>query len=127
MKTYHATVERDGKWWMVAVPEIDGLTQARSLAQAEAMARSLIAVTLDTNPSSFNVDIAVHSVGDVPDVSAEVEAIAGLREQAARDDREATRKAAALAKRLAGADVTVRDIGSVMGVSYQRAHQLVNA
>lgn len=44
--TYNAEVTRDGKWWMVAIPEIDGLTQARSLSEAELMARQYIAVTL---------------------------------------------------------------------------------
>lgn len=28
--TYNAEVTRDGKWWMVAIPELDGLTQAQS-------------------------------------------------------------------------------------------------
>src|SRR5665647_2131575 len=33
MKTYDITVTREGKWWMVAVPAIDGLTQARRLSE----------------------------------------------------------------------------------------------
>jgi len=37
--TYTATATREGRWWLVRVPEIDGVTQARSLAEAEVMAR----------------------------------------------------------------------------------------
>jgi len=50
MKTYIANVTRDGKWWMVAIPEINGLTQARRLSEAETMAREYIALSLDLPP-----------------------------------------------------------------------------
>ncbi|MDR2619719.1 MAG: hypothetical protein LBC29_01105 [Propionibacteriaceae bacterium] len=43
MKTYAVNVYREDGWWMVAIPEIDGLTQARSLREAEHMARDYIA------------------------------------------------------------------------------------
>jgi len=33
MKTYNVTVTREGKWWMIDVPAIDGLTQARRLSK----------------------------------------------------------------------------------------------
>jgi hypothetical protein len=45
MHTYDVEVERDGRWWMVKIPETDGLTQARWLGEAESMARSYIAVS----------------------------------------------------------------------------------
>lgn len=47
MKNYDAVVTRDGRWWMIEVPEVDGLTQARRLDEVEKMAREYIAVTLD--------------------------------------------------------------------------------
>jgi hypothetical protein len=43
MPTYQATVTREDGWWMVHVPAIDGLTQARRLADAPTMARELVA------------------------------------------------------------------------------------
>jgi len=127
VKSYEAVVEREGKWWMVSIPEIDGLTQARSLAEADKMARSLVAVSLGVAPASFDIRLTVQAVGSVADVVTEVRRIAELREQAAHEEREATARATVLAKRLAHEGVTVRDIGSVMGVTFQRAHQLVSA
>lgn len=44
MRTYDIQVTQDGKWWMVNVPEIDQLTQARNQGEVEEMARELIAV-----------------------------------------------------------------------------------
>ena len=42
---------------MVAVPEIDSLTQARGIAEAELIARELIAVTLDIPVEDVAVDL----------------------------------------------------------------------
>ncbi len=45
--TYDVEVYRDGPWWMVRIPELDGLTQARHPGEIEDMARSHIAVSTD--------------------------------------------------------------------------------
>jgi hypothetical protein len=37
-------VTRDGNWWMIRIPEIAGLTQARRRGEVELMARECIAV-----------------------------------------------------------------------------------
>jgi len=124
MKIYEATVERDGKWWMISIPEIDGLTQAHNLAEADKMARSLIAITLDADPSTFDVHLTVPTVGDV-DLPNQLEAISVLREKAAQNEKQATDDAKTLAKTLAAHGITVRDIGALMGVTFQRAHQLI--
>jgi hypothetical protein len=45
--SYAVEVSRDARWWTVRVPAIDGLTQARRLADVDQAARELIADTLD--------------------------------------------------------------------------------
>jgi predicted RNase H-like HicB family nuclease len=55
--TYVVNVNREGKWWMVSIPELDGLTQARNEDEVEAMARDVIAVTLDVQPDSFALSV----------------------------------------------------------------------
>jgi predicted RNase H-like HicB family nuclease len=124
--TYDVTVSREGKWWMVDIPALDGLTQARRLAEAGQMAREWIALTTDSNIDDIAVNVTVERVGDV-DVSGQLDEIRRQREQAAEMEREALAHTAALAKALAAQDVPVRDIGAALGVSFQRAHQLVQA
>ena len=126
MKTYTAIVTREGKWWMVAIPEINGLTQARRLAEAETMARDYIAVTLDVPISSVDVVLAVENIEGI-DVAASLASIRDGRDRAAALDAEMRHRAEELAQQLAAAQVPVRDIGTMMGVSFQRAHQLVTA
>src|ERR1700732_3919750 len=60
MREYDINVTRDGRWWMIAVPEIDGLTQAEDFDEIEVMARSYIAVDTDTPID----EIGVRIVGD---------------------------------------------------------------
>ena len=42
--TYTVDVTRDGRWWTVSIPAVDGVTQARRLSDVESMARELVAV-----------------------------------------------------------------------------------
>jgi hypothetical protein len=48
MPAFDIHVTRDGRWWMIHIPEIDGLTQARWPGEIEDMARSYIAVSTGT-------------------------------------------------------------------------------
>jgi hypothetical protein len=122
---YTASVRREGKWWMVDVPAIDGATQARRLSEAELMARELIAVTLDVPIDQVSVVVTIETIGGLDDLADRIAGIAARREQAASLDKQATRDAAELAKALVELDIPLRDVGTVLGVSHQRAHQLV--
>lgn len=126
MKAYEAKITREDGWWMVYVPEIDGLTQARRLSEAELMARELIAVTTDCPIEDISVSATVESIAGVP-VSVAVAEVAANREAAARLEAAATAKARELARQLTALNVPLRDVGAILGISHQRVHQLVNA
>jgi hypothetical protein len=55
--TYEAAATRDGRWWMIHIPAIDGLIQARHFGEIVEMARSLIAITTGAPPDSIVVEI----------------------------------------------------------------------
>ena len=119
-------VSREGKWRMVSVPEITGLTQARRLSDAARMARELIAVSLDTALNEIDVAVEVQSIGELTDLTDRLASIADDRLRAAELERRAPQGAAELAKALVDLDIPLRDVGAVLGVSHQRAHQLVS-
>ena len=58
-KTYDVAVERNQRWLVVRVPEIDCVTQAKRPATVEYMARDLIAAWLEIAADSF--DVRLHS------------------------------------------------------------------
>lgn len=123
---YDITVTRDGKWWMIEVPAIDGLTQARRISEIEDMALSLIAVTVDEPASQIelgSMHIVVAGLGDVTEYSHDVEAARSAAEEAEVNVSRIMREKANL---LVDADIPLRDAAEVLGVSYQRVHQLVS-
>jgi len=60
-RRYTATAMREGSWWLVSIPDLDGLTQARTLADAELAAREWIAVTLDVPLDTVSVTVTDES------------------------------------------------------------------
>jgi hypothetical protein len=59
MHTYEIEVYRKGRWYMIRVPELDGLTQALHPGEIEDMARSYIAVSTDQPIDTITVRIAL--------------------------------------------------------------------
>jgi hypothetical protein len=59
-RTYQAVAVRDGRWWAVEIrglpPNHVGVTQGRTWAEAEEMARDAIAMLLDVPPACFDVE-----------------------------------------------------------------------
>ena len=126
MKTYNITVTREGKWWMIDVPAIDGLTQARRLSEIKDMAVSLIAITVDVPASQVDVNI-VAMIVDGTDLVERRRQIDAGREAARAAERKVAALTVDLVRKLDADHVPLRDIGEAVGVSFQRVHQLLNA
>ena len=123
LKTYHAEVDRDGKLWRVRVPEVARTTQARTLREAESMARDLVAIMDDIPADSFGLDMTIILPAEV---RAELDRSAELREQAARSQAQAAQLARRAARRLRDQGLPLQDVGTALGVSFQRAKQLID-
>ena len=126
MMSYDITVTREGKWWMVDVPAIDGLTQARRLSEIKDMAISLISITVDLPPSQVGVNV-VAMIVDGTDLMKLRQQIDTERDAARDAERKVAALTADLVRKLNADHVPLRDIGEAVGVSFQRVHQLLNA
>lgn len=130
VSTYNAIAERGERWWVVRIPGLgnnpdEGLpTQARNLAEVEPMARDLIATWLDVAPDSFGVEVHVQLPTEV---LHHLQMAEKYSEEAARAQSDAAEERRSAARELKRAGLTVRDIGAALGVSFQRAQQLINA
>ena len=120
MTSYDVTIAKEGKYWLVRIPAIDGLTQARNYAEVELMAREYISLVRDVDLAEVSIaSVAVEGVSEVIRQAAEERARAKELESAA------SRRVREAAKSLRSSGVSLVDIGAILGVSHQRVHQLI--
>jgi hypothetical protein len=86
------------------------------------MVRSLVQMFTDLDPASATVTVDVVFVDDQTRV--EVELARDSRAHAVAAQLEATERLTQAARRLSAQGYSVRDIGALLGLSYQRAQQL---
>jgi len=122
--TYTARATRDNdRFWLIHVPELGHYTQARNVAEIEPMARDLIATLRDVEPDTLDLEVEIQLPGTAQEHLARAES---LREQEADARRAAAAEARAAAAELKQAGLSLRDIGKLLGVSFQRAGQLTS-
>ncbi|WP_158884437.1 HicB family toxin-antitoxin system [Amycolatopsis anabasis] len=121
VKTYHAEVTRDGKFWLIRVREINRSTQALRYKDVEMMASDLIEIMEDLRNDEYDLELEVHLPSSVTDHQARAEV---LREQAQRKQAEAAAENRAAVQELLALGLSQREAGEVLGVSFQRVSQL---
>lgn len=123
MATFTVTAERGtGNWWVLEAPAVGAVSQVRRLDQAEDEMREAIAFLAQLPEDQVGIDLQPV----LPDTYAELAQQASkqrrVAEGATQRANELTRQAA-LSLRAEG--LTLREIGQIMGISYQRAAQIV--
>jgi hypothetical protein len=121
VKVYEVNVERGDRFWLVHVPEVNRSTQARNLREIEPMARDLVAVLTDVSPDSFELNI---NVAMPPDAAEHLRRAEQLRAASAQAQSDAAAEVRAAATTLKGSGIPLRDLGKLLGISFQRAGQL---
>lgn len=123
-RVLEATATREGKWWNIAIPELDQVTATKKSSEVQEYANSLAAAVLD-----------------VPEADVDVQVVYTLPEAVEADwkaAREETRKAKELTIAAAGHTKTVvltlredgysgRDIAKMLGLTFQRVSQILNS
>lgn len=120
MKTYNVTAIRWEHGWELHIKGV-GVTQSRGVADSEEMVRHYLELEGVNEP--FAVDIAFKAEDDL---DAEIREARRAAEEAATAQEVAAEKARSVARRLAGRKYKGVEIAAVLGVSKQRASQLVN-
>ena len=124
VKSYHAEVTRDGKFWLVRVREIGRSTQALRYKDVTVMASELIEIMEDLRGDEYDLHLEVHLPSSVKDHQARAE---GLREEAQRKQAEAAAENRAAVQELLALGVSQREAGDLLGVSFQRISQLAKS
>jgi hypothetical protein len=121
MTRYTAEVERERRMLVAHVPEVGHTTQGRNFKDLDFMVRDLVRMCNGDDPATMDI---VFQCQD-PKLSKELEEARVARREAAEAAQRAAEHGQRAARSLAAAGFTVRDIGALLGVTFQRAHQLV--
>jgi DNA-directed RNA polymerase specialized sigma24 family protein len=116
-------VTRDGKFWLIRVPEIDRSTQALRYQDVPIMAAELIEIMTGLAGDDYDLELSVRLPSAVEDHLARAEV---LREEADRKRAEAAVESRAAVRELVAQGVSQREAGKRLGLSFQRVHQLVH-
>jgi transcriptional regulator with XRE-family HTH domain len=129
--TYQVKAWKDDGWWLARVTEatdgadlspLNAITQARSLAKIEEMARDLIATILDESEGQFEVRIDYNlpaGVGVLLDDAAGARAWLDAAQVLWQE------RAVAAARALTAAGFSLREVAQLLGLSHQRVDQLL--
>jgi len=124
-KVYEATAKREGKWWLITVPELDAVTQARHVREIEEMAAGLVMALLDLEEGEAKVNVTVELPESVAQAWAEADKLQA--EVEAAQSRAAGLRRQAVKALLTDSHLTQSEASSLLGVSHQRVQQLAKA
>ena len=70
-KTFRAVAVRSGEWWEIEIASglpdnMLGVSQARSLAEVEEVARSVVADLLEVDADDVEVEVEIAQPSDIP-------------------------------------------------------------
>jgi hypothetical protein len=123
--TYTSQAHKEGRWWIVQNDQHPGaLSQVKRLDLAAEAQREAIAFVAGVPASSVDVEVRA-SVS--PEIDRQLAEAKALRIEALLSETRAAAMRESLAKKLEADGFTLREIGILLGVSYQRAHQLKTA
>jgi hypothetical protein len=127
VSSYRVVVTREDGAWLADVPDLQGAhTFARNLPALDRYVREVIALAADLEDAAdVTLEWEIHTGDD--DVDKELGQLRAERDRldACRKDVEA--QTASYARALAARGFSVRDTGALLGVSPQRAQQLISA
>ena len=123
MTKYTIQLSRDeGGYWVASVKEVRGChTQGRTLKQATERIREALEACVDQIPEDAEF---IHHVKLPPKIKRAIKARDELQERLVAIQSEANEANVAAATALVEHGLSVRDAAEVLGVSFQRVHQL---
>ncbi|MFT4299348.1 MAG: hypothetical protein QM597_06935 [Aeromicrobium sp.] len=123
MHHFTSTATREGRWWVVQCDQHPGaLSQVARLDQAAEYQREAISFVTDLPEDQITVKV-IPRIGD--DIARTVDQAQRDRAEAERLAQAASENLRRAARELHAQGLSLRDIGVVLGVSFQRAGQLV--
>lgn len=118
-----ATAVREGAWWIITLPDLDTVTQARHVRDISPLARDLAALWLDVPVDDVELDLVVEIPGPARSAWEAAKAKEIESRAIAKQGGELAREAVRL---LRASDISGADAAELLHVSKQRISQLLH-
>jgi hypothetical protein len=131
--SYQVRIWHEDSWWLARVTAasddadtsaLNALTQARSLAKIESMARDLIATVLDADEDGFDVKFEYLLPGESGDLVCQAKGARAWLDAAQTLWQE---RSATAARALAEEGYSLRETATLLGLSHQRVDQILGS
>lgn len=124
MTSYTVTATREAGWWSLVARNVgdrEVASQARRLDQADQAIREAIALVLDVDGQSFDIEI-VPELSDT--VSEQTVELLDVRQRLAELSKRSQLLTPGAVAELRAAGLTVRDVAELLGVTPSRVSQI---
>lgn len=122
---YEYEIHQEGRSWVVRIPSLGLTTQARNLRETDRMAKSIIALHLERDPTSFEV-YRSNIIGLPGTVAQDLQRAIEERGRLAAAQAASVSATTKAATELVEIGVPLRDAGYLLGISHQRVAQLID-
>jgi predicted RNase H-like HicB family nuclease len=123
-RRYTAHYTREDGWWIVRIREVRGVhSNGRTLEEARRRVRE--ALSLDIGDAAFTVELD-EKIALPADARRQLSRHQTARRRAESHAKEATETAQEAARALSKAGLSVRDAGSLLGLTGARVSQILN-
>lgn len=119
MTDYQVRAKRWKHGWELHIDGL-GVTQSRTLRDADAMVRDFVSLNTGLAEDEFDVSI----IPDLGGLEVDVDRVRSMTREAERAQAEAAQLARATVRRMKAAGLSGADMAAVLGVSPQRVSQL---
>jgi DNA-directed RNA polymerase sigma subunit (sigma70/sigma32) len=116
--------ERDGTWWLVTIPELDTVGQARSVREIYSVATEVAALRLNVPEDEVVVDVTVKIAPDALALWVQAEKAEAEAREAQQRSASLRREAVRLARQ---GNYTLDATAAAFGISRARVQQLEKA
>ncbi|MDJ0322099.1 hypothetical protein [Pseudarthrobacter sp. PS3-L1] len=123
-RTLEATAVKEGKWWTITIPELDQVSATKKITEVQEYAESLAAGILDVPNETIAVNVAYTMD---PDTDAEWKAARADTVHAKELTIAAAARAKSVIEKLHTEGYSLREIESLVGVSFQRVSQILKS
>lgn len=124
MNIYDVQIVREGGWWSITVPSLDGIaSHSKTLSKVEQISRELISTWLDVSENTFEINKVISTPKSVSQLISKSKM---LEEELVNKQADILQLKKQAVSTLLEMGLTTREAAEILNISHQRVSQLAS-